>query len=120
MDFDISMEAHPINKDIVSLSGQQAIMRSVKNLLLTAVYERPFQAGLGSNIRELLFETMNVHNQEEIKRRVREVLNNYEPRVEVEDVILDYGNEDNSLNISVSFFTDEDTMPTTMELRING
>jgi len=58
-DLDLNFKVHPIKKDLNKTIGENAIINSVKNLLLTGHYERPFQPYLGSNITKLLFEPLD-------------------------------------------------------------
>ena len=62
-DLDMTMAIHPIKKDLNRLIGEYAIINSVKNLLLTGHYERPFQPEIGSNVRRLLFENLDTFEQ---------------------------------------------------------
>ena len=58
-DIDVSFLKHPIKKDVLSVIGEDSIIQSLKNLILTNYYERLFQPQLGCNIRKLLFENMS-------------------------------------------------------------
>ena len=55
-DLDLNFTKHPVRDDVNILTAERAVINSVKNLILTNHYERPFQPDLGSNIRRLLFE----------------------------------------------------------------
>ena len=57
-DLDLNFTIHPVKKDINRNLGERAVINSVKNLILTNHYERPFQPNIGSNIRRLLFENL--------------------------------------------------------------
>jgi len=58
-DLDLNFTIHPVKKDINRHVGDMAVINSIKNLVLTNHYERPFQPDIGSNIRRLLFENMD-------------------------------------------------------------
>jgi len=59
-DLDLNFAIHPIKKDINKVIGENAVIASLRNLLLTAQFERPFQPYLGGNIKALLFEPLDV------------------------------------------------------------
>ena len=58
-DLDLSFNIHPVRKDVNVHKSERAVINSIKNLVLTNHYERPFQPELGSNIRRLLFENVD-------------------------------------------------------------
>ena len=67
-DLDLNFTIHPIRKDINTHKNEYAIINSVKNLVLTNHYERPFQPEIGSNIRRLLFENVDAITAAQIER----------------------------------------------------
>lgn len=100
-DLDLSLTLHPIRGDIVPLKDDAAIKNSVKNLLLTNFYERPFNDDIGANLRALLFEPADAITRISLKENIRRVINKYEKRVLLQEIdIKDY---DNSYNITVVF-----------------
>jgi len=58
-DLDLNFTIHPVRKDINRWTDEQAVIHSVRNLLVTNHYERPFQPDLGSNVRRMLFEPLD-------------------------------------------------------------
>lgn len=100
-DLDLSLTLHPIRGDIVPLKDDAAIKNSVKNLLLTNFYERPFNDDIGANLRALLFEPADAITRISLKENIKRVINKYEKRVLLQEIdIKDY---DNSYNITVVF-----------------
>ena len=100
-DLDLSLTLHPIRGDIIPLKDDAAIKNSVKNLLLTNFYERPFNDDIGANLRALLFEPADAITRISLKENIRRVINKYEKRVLLQEIdIKDY---DNSYNITVVF-----------------
>lgn len=93
-DLDLDFIAHPTTGDIMRKTGIDAIKRSVRNLILTNFYDRPFRPWIGSNAQKLLFENANPLTAGFLKDAITEVLTNYEPRVIVKgvDVIFDIDN----------------------------
>jgi phage baseplate assembly protein W len=95
-DLDLDFLAHPTTGDIVRKTGEDAIKRSVRNLILTNFYERKFRHYIGSNTTRLLFELPNAFTATHLKDAIREVITNYEPRVKL------FSNEQNGVVVQVS------------------
>lgn len=79
-DINLNFIPHPGTGDIDILKDAEAVKRSVKNLVLTNFYERPFQPNLGCGIAQLLFEPMTQITESQIKLAIEEVIRAYEPR----------------------------------------
>ena len=80
-DIDLNFTRHPVSNDIGTLEDAIAIKRSVRNLIQTNYYERPFHPELGCGVRQLLFENYTPMTSIFLKRKIEEVLQNYEPRI---------------------------------------
>ena len=78
--------AHPTTGDVMKKTGVDAIKRSIRNLILTNFYDRPFRSYIGSNAQKLLFENANPLTANFLKDAIQEVITNYEPRVKVNDI----------------------------------
>jgi phage baseplate assembly protein W len=87
-DFPLSFIANPFTGDISLLKDEEAVKNSVKNLILTSFYERPFYSSKGCGIYQVLFELINIGAANQIEEHIKTVLYNWEPRVEVEEVIV--------------------------------
>ena len=85
-DLNLSFTKNPATKDVARLFDVQAIKRSVKNIILTNKYERPFNSDFGCNLRGFLFENITEPLLVIIKDRVAMAIEKYEPRVTVEAV----------------------------------
>jgi phage baseplate assembly protein W len=81
-----------------------AIINAIKNLILTNHYERPFQPEVGSNIRRMLFENVDVIIAARLEREIVETIENFEPRVEVSRVTAIPAPDENSYQIELEFF----------------
>lgn len=114
-DLDLNFTVHPIKKDINKLMGVQAIINSVKNLLLTSHYERPFQPDIGSNIRKMLFEPLDPIVAANLQKEIEQTILNYEPRVRVVriNVMPDY--ENNGFKVDFEFNVLNRTEPITIK-----
>jgi phage baseplate assembly protein W len=102
-DLDLAFSAHPNTKDLAKKTNVEAIKQSLKNLLLTQYFERPFHSEIGSPVRVLLFELATPLVQQSMQRAIIDVIQNFEPRVTVEDVYVFVQDETNSVIISVTF-----------------
>lgn len=102
-DLDLNFESHPITGDVTKRKGDRAIIASVKNLILTNHYERPFNPSLGSNIRRMLFEQMDSQTAVLIREEVLNTINNFEPRVTLEEVIVTPKYDENGYGITIVF-----------------
>jgi phage baseplate assembly protein W len=103
-DLDLNFVIHPVRKDINVLKNENAIISSVKNLILTNHYERPFRPELGSNLRRLLFENVDVLLAAQIEREIEETITNFEPRVEISKVEAFPLPDENRYQIRMEFF----------------
>lgn len=103
-DLDLNFTLHPVRKDINRHVNEMAIINSVKNLILTNHYERPFQPELGSNIRRLLFENLDVITASSIEREIGQTLVNFEPRVRVNKIEVNADFDNNGFKVYLEFF----------------
>lgn len=113
-DLDLNFNIHPVKKDINTFSNEFAVINSVKNLVLTNHYERPFQPELGSNIRRLLFENIDSVIAASIENEITEVINNFEPRAQVSKVTAVPAPDENRYNVELEFFIINSPNPVTI------
>ena len=104
LDLSASFQNNPLSNDLITLKNENAIARSVRNLILTTQGERPFQPVLGSNVNNLLFENMDKLTAAALKDEIRNTIENYEPRVELNDVIVDPNYDNNEFNVTVQYY----------------
>ena len=104
IDLDLNFLIHPIRKDINTYKAEYAVINSVKNLILTNHFERPFQPEIGSNIRRLLFENVDVILAAQIEREIDETVNNFEPRVQISSITATPALDDNGYKVIMEFF----------------
>ena len=102
-DLNLNFNKNPATKDVAKLKDVEAVKRAVRNLILTNRFERPFHPEIGSDIRSLLFENMTPVVEVLLKDRIKETIDVYEPRVTVEDVVVNDDQDKNGLSIMVSF-----------------
>lgn len=117
-DLDLNFTAHPVTGDISRKYDDNAIKQSVKNLLLTKNFERPFHSEIGSPIRALLFELPGPMFTVMLQRSIIDVINNFEPRVEILDVRVNDSIDTNSVYITLEFKIVNTERPITLDLAL--
>jgi phage baseplate assembly protein W len=115
-DLDLTFNRTPVKNDVALSYDEQAVIRSVRNLLLTNFYERPFQPNLGSNINKLLFEPVNSLTSGNLKADIENVIKNYETRVSIDEIIVTPNADENAYYITLQFYIGNNTSPTTVNL----
>jgi phage baseplate assembly protein W len=113
-DLDLNFDIHPITKDINTYKNEYAIINSVKNLVLTNHYERPFRPEIGSSIRRLLFENIDSIVAAQLERAVTETVNNFEPRAKISKVVAIADFDNNGYKMQLEFFIINSTSPITI------
>jgi phage baseplate assembly protein W len=113
-DLDLNFTVHPVKKDINKHTDAMAVINAVKNLILTNHYERPFQPELGSNVRKLLFENLDVITAAALEKEITQTLNNFEPRVTVLGITVSPDFDNNSFNVTLQFNIINRTEPVTI------
>ena len=102
-DLDLDFSRNTVTNDVNVVEDVTAIKRAVKNLVQTNYYERPFNPELGCGVRELLFEPFTPMTKVFLERKIEEVLINYEPRVEVQNIAVDDDQDRNRLVVDIYF-----------------
>ena len=115
-DLDLTFNRMPVTNDIALSYDEQAVIRSVRNLLLTNYFEKPFQPNIGSNIDKLLFEPVNSLTAGLIADEIKTVVTNYESRVKIDNITVSPNIDGNSFTASVRFFIGNNTSPTAVNL----
>ena len=113
-DLDLNFKLHPVKKDINIHLNELAITNSIKNLVLTNHYERPFQPEVGSNIRRLLFDNLDAITAANIERELEETINNFEPRAKIHKVTAIAAPDQNGYKLKLEFFVLNNTSPITI------
>lgn len=118
-DLDLTFTKHPVTKDVSKKVKEQAIIASVRNLLLTGFYERPFKPNLGSNISKLLFEPVDFVTASILSKEITTTLTNYEPRVSIKEVIVTPDIDNYRYEVNLKFFIVNSVKPITVTLFLN-
>ena len=102
-DLDLDFVNHPITKDIVRKTNVEAVKRSVRNLILTNRYDKYFHPEIDGGVTRHLFGLSTPHTKHDIEIAVKTCLQNYEPRVVVDNVIVSGDLDNNGFNVSIYF-----------------
>lgn len=114
-DLDLNFTIHPVKKDINIWKDEQAVVHSVRNLLVTSHYERPFQPELGCNIRSLLFEPLDGITAARLDTEIRQTIVNFEPRVKILQLDISLEPEQNAFGVFIQFEIINKTEPITIK-----
>ena len=112
---DLSFNIHPVRKDINKHVDEQAVINSIKNIILTNHYEKPFNSDFGSNIRSMLFENMDSITAMSLEREILQTIENFEPRVSVSKVTAIPDFDNNGYSIKMEFYIINLTNPITIQ-----
>lgn len=125
-DFGKDLLQNPVNMDVARKTDVFAIKESIKNLLLTSKGERLFQPYVGAGLRDLLFEHITPDIEHQVKYRIEETLNTYEPRCNLISVDVfataDYDptkRRSNSIEIVVTFSVININEPLTLSITLD-
>ena len=103
-DLSASFQSSPLSNDLIALKNESAIARSVRNLVLTIQGERPFQPVLGTGVSRLLFDNMDKLTASAIRSELRTTIENYEPRVEINEILVEPDFERNAFHVTLQYF----------------
>ena len=103
-DLDLFFSKKQGNSDVNVITDFEAVKRSVRNLVLTNFYEKPFHPEIGSSVRDLLFENMSPLTSTVLARAVEDVIENFEPRVRLVSVIASAQPDVNAYEVTISFY----------------
>ena len=102
-DINLSFKRHPVTNDVVVIRDEDAIKRSVKNIIFTILGEKPFEPNFGSVINESLFDLNTSLNEIRVADEISASLRNYEPRISDIDVTVTVAPDTNEMNCTVQY-----------------
>ena len=102
-DINLSFKRHPVTNDVVTIRNEDAIKRSVRNIIFTTLCEKPFEPYFGSVINESLFDLNTNLNEIRVSDEIRSSLLNYEPRINNIDVTVTVSPDTNEMNCTVQY-----------------
>ena len=102
-DINLSFKRHPVTNDVMTIRNEDAIKRSVKNIIFTILGEKPFEPNFGSVINESLFDLNTNLSEIRVSDEIRSSLLNYEPRISNIDVTVTVAPDTNEMNCTVQY-----------------
>jgi len=102
-DINLSFKRHPVTNDVLTVSDEDAIKRSVKNIIFTILGEKPFEPEFGSVINDSLFELNTSLNEMKVSDEIKQSLLNFEPRIDNIRVTVSIYPDSNELNCTVQY-----------------
>jgi phage baseplate assembly protein W len=113
-DIDFTLSKRPVLNDIALSYDNQAIIRSVRNILLTKKFEKLWNPEFGSNIDTLLFENISSVTASALEKEISVAISNYEPRVNMKSVLVTPYIDRNAYDVTLTFYIANATQPTTV------
>ena len=114
-DLNLDFQQNTATKDIQKITDAESVKRSVRNLINTNHYEKPFHPEIGSNLRAMLFELMSPQMNHLISKQIENLINNYEPRCNLVEVFAQPMFERNGYSVQISFMVNNHQEPVIVE-----
>ena len=114
-DLNLDFEKNTVTKDIQKITDIEAVKRSVRNLINTNHYEKPFHPEIGSNLRAMLFENLTPQMNHLISKQIEMLIRNYEPRVRLVQVNAQPSYDRNGYLATISFYVLNHPEPVVVE-----
>jgi phage baseplate assembly protein W len=113
-DFNLLFTSHPVTADVTIKSDEEAVKQSLRNLISTRHYERPFHPEIGCQIHALLFENFNPVTAQVMKKTIFDTINKFEPRVTILDVKIRERADNNDITCDLIFRLNNSDRPITL------
>lgn len=115
-DIDFTFTKKPVGADVALSYDTQAVIRSIRNILSTRVYEKKFDPIFGSNLDALLFELVTPLTAAAINNEIMTAIKNYEPRVNVQNIDVNPLPDQNAYSVTITFYLVNASQPTSITL----
>jgi phage baseplate assembly protein W len=115
-DIDFTFTKRPGVGDVAISYDSQAVVRSIRNLLLTRHFEKLFNPSIGSNLDALLFENASSLTAANIETEISNVINNFEKRANLVKVGVKAMPDSHAYEVAITFYIENATTPTTVNL----
>ena len=102
-DINLSFKRHPVTNDVVTIRDEDAIKRSVRNIIITILGEKPFEPNFGSVINESLFDLNTNLSEIRVSDEIKSSLLIYAPRISNVDVTVTVAPDTNEMNCTVQY-----------------
>lgn len=113
-DLDLDFIPHPTTGDVLIKTGNEAIKRSIRNLILTNFYDRPFRSYIGSSVQKMLFENIDQLTATTLQDAIINVITNYEPRVRITDLKVNVSADNNGFDVRMVYTIINSNLPVTI------
>lgn len=113
-DIDFTFTKKPVTGDVSLSYDVQAVIRSIRNILLTRRFEKLFNPTFGTNIDSLLFENISNVTASALEKEISTAIKNYEPRALLESVSVSPFPDKNAYSVNLTFYLENATQPTTV------
>ena len=102
-DINLSFEKHPLTGDVISATDVEAIKKSLRNLVMTDLYDVPFNPEKGTSLNGSLFENFTPITTEFLKTKIKEMVDLYEPRIQIQKIVIFQKEDQNALEVTIHF-----------------
>jgi uncharacterized protein len=113
-DIDFTFARRPAVNDVALSYDTQAVIRSIRNILLTKKYEKLFNPSFGTSLDALLFEPISAITTNALQQEITNAIRNYEPRVTLQNVVVSPNENKNLYTVTLTFYLENATQPTTV------
>jgi len=113
-DIDFTFAKRPVVGDVALSYDNQAVIRSIRNILSTKKYEKLFNPSFGTNIDSILFEPISAITSGVLEQEISNAIRNYEPRAILKTVVVSPEEDKNLYKVSLTFYLENATQPTTV------
>lgn len=118
-DFGVDLQPHPAKKDLIRLTNENAVKRSILNILLTNYHERFYQPYLGANLRQMLFEPATPDTLANIRQYIVTAVGKFEPRVRITTLTTSLSQNENQVYVNMVFTLVNNSAPITFNFILN-
>ncbi len=118
-DIDLTFTPHPVTKDLLAKTNENAIKNAIKNLIMTRHYERPFHSEIGSSVTSMLFELPTPGLVAMLRQEIYDTIKNFEPRAVVLDVDVGFDPDNHFVLVTVVFKIVNTTRPIVVEFTLD-
>ena len=102
-DLSMTFQSNPLNDDLIGLKNENAIARSIRNIIMTVRGEKFFDENFGSRVSQLLFENVDDLTASSIQEEIEFSITNYEPRVKLLNVSINANNDEGSFDAVINY-----------------
>jgi phage baseplate assembly protein W len=119
-DLDFNFYSHPVTGDVSVRTDAADVSQSIRNLVQTHFYERGFNVDVGSSVGRMLFDNFTPLMVHEIGAEIRTLIDNFEPRADIDDVIVTFDNHYLYIEIKFNILNSERIQGLQIKLKVNG